>query len=313
MIRVVHVDLDHAVVYVRAVDAPSAGHMAYAALPARGGGGQGGGGSDGGGGGSFSGGGGGGFSGGGFSGGSSSGAATGSGGIGGFLIVMLVIIAFVVINNMAKRRGHLDGGSNDMAGKTYASQVPTGHLPDPEAATAAIRDRDPGFTLEGFYADVNRIFFIVQHAWMNLDAGSARAVMADGIWQQWNVQLQTYRSVGKRNVLEDLALLDIDAIRSEYSATLQAVTVRIRAACADYDVDSAGTIIRGDRVVRQWWEDWTFQRDVGTRTGVTSAPKSCPNCGAPYEGDLSGTCAYCDVPIIGGATGWALARIDQVR
>ena len=311
MIRVLHVDLEHAVVHVTAADTAPTTNAALAALPARGGGGQGGGGSDGGGG--FSGGGGGGFSGGGFSGSSSSGSSVGSGGIGGFMIVMLVIIAFVVINNMAKRRGRLDGGSNDMSGMTYASQVPTDHLPDPVAATAAISERDPGFTLEGFYADVNRIFFIVQNAWMNLDADSARAVMADGIWQQWNAQLQTYRSVGKRNVLEDLALLDIDAIRSEHSTTLQAVTVRIRAACADYDVDPAGTIIRGDRIVRQWWEDWTFQRDVGATTGVSAAPRSCPNCGAPYDGDLSGACAYCDVPIIGGSASWALARIDQVR
>jgi predicted lipid-binding transport protein (Tim44 family) len=184
-----------------------------------------------------------------------------------------------------------------------------------EQGLTEIEAHDPAFSQEPFLESVQKAFFIVQEAWTDRKPEMSRQVMADGIWQQHQVQIQKYLEEHKRNVLEDLAVGDLRILSAHSDQTYDTITVRVFAACADYDVDDEkGKVIRGNRSVQQWQEDWTFQRSSGatTKPGAGTLNSKCPNCGAPLNVDLQGVCDYCHQPIMGGKYDWVLARIAQV-
>jgi hypothetical protein len=179
---------------------------------------------------------------------------------------------------------------------------------------AEIQAHDPEFNQESFLESVNKAFFVVQEAWMDRKPEMSRQVMADGIWQQHQVQIQGYVTEHKRNILEDLAVGDLRILSAHSDQTYDSITVRVFAACADYDVNDKDKVIRGNKNVEQWQEDWTFQRSSSatTKPGAGTLNSKCPNCGAPLNVDLQGVCDFCHQPIMGGKYDWVLARIAQV-
>jgi predicted lipid-binding transport protein (Tim44 family) len=184
-----------------------------------------------------------------------------------------------------------------------------------EDGLAQIEAHDPAFSQEPFLESVQKSFFIVQEAWTDRKPEMSRQVMADGVWQQHQVQIQKYVDEHKRNVLEDLAVGDLRILSAHSDQTYDTITVRVFAACADYDVDDkSGKVVRGNKSVEQWQEDWTFQRSSSatTKPGAGTLNSKCPNCGAPLNVDLQGVCGYCHQPIMGGKYDWVLARISQV-
>lgn len=293
------------------------------------------------------------FSGGGSSGGGSGGGSFfgggggGGGSIGGVIVLLVIILivfgAFSAFRRIGRRGS---GGTVDAAtpgyggggsGSTTASQFSGADQPaintirgdvfpgthdDAQAAAspvdqglAQIEAHDPAFSQEPFLESVQKAFFIVQEAWTDRKPEMSRQVMADGLWQQHKVQIEQYLNEHKRNVLEDLAVGDLRILSAHSDQTYDTITVRVFAACADYDVDDEkGKIIRGNRSVEQWQEDWTFQRssEATTKPGAGTLNSKCPNCGAPLNVDLQGVCGYCHQPIMGGKYDWVLARISQV-
>jgi predicted lipid-binding transport protein (Tim44 family) len=194
--------------------------------------------------------------------------------------------------------------------------APAGSAPvdDPEAGLAAIRARDPGFDRDVFLGQVQRTFFLVEQGWSQRNSDMSRQVMADGLWQQHRFQIESYRSGGKHNVLDGLSVASLTILAVHTDDNYDTITVRILASSADYDVNDAGKVIRGNRNVEQWAEDWTFQRAAGARTpaGGGTMTDKCPNCGAPLELDFSGVCKYCKALVSAGTYDWVLARIAQV-
>lgn len=180
---------------------------------------------------------------------------------------------------------------------------------------AQIQNHDPAFDQDAFLEQVQKAFFVVQEAWSQRKPDMSRQVMADGIWQQHRMQIQGYIDENKRNVLSDLAVGDISIVAAHSDQTYDTITVRVLAACADYDVDDkTGKVVRGDKRVEQWQEDWTFQRssDATTKPDGGTLSSKCPNCGAPLDVDIQGVCKYCRAPVMSGKYDWVLARISQV-
>ena len=197
-----------------------------------------------------------------------------------------------------------------------ASSASAGGARTPVAeGLAQIESHDPAFDQDAFLEQVQKAFFVVEEAWADRKPEMSRQVMADGIWQQHRVQIQGYIDEHKRNVLSDLAVGDLTIIGAHSDQTYDTITVRVLAACGDYDVDDqSGKIVRGNKRVEQWQEDWTFQRSAAATTkpqGGTLSSK-CPNCGAPLDVDLEGVCKYCRAPVMSGKYDWVLARIAQV-
>ena len=273
----------------------------------------------------------------------------GGGGIG-FLVLMIVIA--VIVQGVRSTGGRRGGGGAaglppaGMGGVPYGpppvlppTPNPSGYddshpvgvperfrgdtLPGTDAAAlggssvgegmAAIRAHDPAFDDSAFTARVERTFFIVQEAWTELKPELSRQVMADGIWQQHQAQIEQYRAQGRRNVLENLAIASCTVVAAHTDQTYDTITTRIHAACADYDVDERGRVVRGNRSVNEWTEDWVFQRSSSATTKEANlATQRCPNCGAPLDVDLAGVCSYCHAPVMSGKFDWVLTRIDQV-
>ncbi len=271
----------------------------------------------------------------------------GGGGIAGFIVLMVIVLVVLGVVVALKRRGGLGGplgamggaigglgglggsgsaspwtGTDQPASQSIRGDVFPGTHADAHASTspveqglAEISAHDPAFNQEAFLESVQKAFFIVQEAWTERKPEMSRQVMADGVWQQHHTQIQKYLDEHKRNVLEDLAVGDLRILSAHSDQTFDTITVRVFAACADYDVDdSSGKVVRGNKSVGQWQEDWTFQRSSAatTKPGAGTLNSKCPNCGAPLNVDLQGVCDFCHQPIMGGKYDWVLARIAQV-
>ena len=258
-------------------------------------------------------------SGGGFVAGGSSGGGSAAAGI--IVLLVLIVIAVVVIlllRNKGKSAAAAFAGA--AAGAVTAANVPAAApvtvAPTTQDGLNAIRAHDPGFDEARFVSDAEKAFFTVQEAWTQLKPDLSRRVMADNVWQQHRVQIQSYQENHKRNVLENLAIANAAIVGAHTDGAYDTIMLRFRAGCSDYDVDTNNNkIIRGNKNFTEWTEDWCFQRSAQATTktqGGTMASK-CPNCGAPLDLDLQGVCKYCRAPVMSGAYDWVLTRIEQVK
>jgi predicted lipid-binding transport protein (Tim44 family) len=248
-----------------------------------------------------------------------------SGGVGsaiGGLICLVIVVVIVLALVLVARRGKGKGGPGAPSGQGFLADdtppppppPPLPRRPEVDATLAALKERDPGFDEQGFLNGVSTSFTLVQKAWCDRQPSESRKVMADGIWVRHKQQIDEQLAAHRHNVLEDLHIGRSEIIDAATDADSDSITVRLHAYSRDYDVDDAsGQIVRGDRVVRLWTEDWTITR---SSTAVTKAGQEtrqqCPNCGAPLNLDDTGTCAYCKEMVMAGKYDWVLSRIEQV-
>ena len=197
------------------------------------------------------------------------------------------------------------GYSADSSLGIAASSIPDG--------VAALTAADKDFSLGVFEGRVKTAFLALQDAWckQNLDAG--RAFMSPGAYFTWSAQLETMAAEGRRNVMENLSVRAIEPIRIVHGRVFDDLTVRISASSADFEVDKSDKIVFGDRNVKAFTEDWTFQRSVGVATSNKpgTLENTCPSCGAPVSLTQIGECRYCKAAVTSGKFDWVVSRIDQ--
>ena len=253
-------------------------------------------------------------SGGGSFGGGGFGASGGSGGagsaLGGLVCILLIVVVVVVLGAGLRRSAATVSGDENTPPPPPPPPIP--RQPEVDQALDRIRERDPAFDEAGFLNGVTTSFNLVQRAWCEQLPAESRKVMADGVWLRHRTQIEEMAAAGKRNVLEDLHIGRSEIIGCVTDADSDSITVRIHAYSRDYDL-ATDEIVRGDRVMRLWTEDWTFTRSSTATTKVGSGTRQvCPNCGAPLDLDAAGTCAYCNQLVMAGAYDWVLSRIEQV-
>jgi len=221
-------------------------------------------------------------------------------------------------NAMAAAMGAMQGmggQSTQLGNNPYAGQITS--RADIDGGIALVQQHDPGFNEADFLSDVNRAFFTIQQAWTERRPDISRQVMHDGIWQQHKFQIDSYLSQQKQNILENLAIQNTRIVSCHTDDSFDTIMVRFFASCADYDIDLSNEkhkVVRGDKSISDWAEDWVFQRKSSAVTkpnGGTMA-KKCPNCGAPLDLDLAGVCKYCRAPVMSGEFDWVLTRIEQL-
>ncbi len=185
--------------------------------------------------------------------------------------------------------------------------------PTVAAGIAGLQAADPGFAVSVFMGRVQTAFMTLQDAWCRQNLETGRAFLSPGAYFGWRAQLDTMAAEGRRDVMEGLRIDRIEPIRVIHGRVFDDLTVRINAAAADFEVDGAGRIVFGDRSVRPFVEDWTFQRSVGTAT--TGKPgtleNTCPGCGAPLVLTQIGECRYCKAAVTSGKFDWVVSRIEQ--
>jgi predicted lipid-binding transport protein (Tim44 family) len=182
-----------------------------------------------------------------------------------------------------------------------------------EEGIAALTSTDTQFAIEAFEARVKSAFLALQDAWCKRSLDTGRAFMSPGAYFSWSAQLESMASEGRRNVMEQLEVRSIKPIRVVHGRVFDDLTVRITAAAADYDVDQAGKIVFGDRTVRPFQEEWTFQRSIGATTSNKpgTLENTCPSCGAPISLTQIGECRFCRAAVTSGKFDWVVSRIDQ--
>jgi predicted lipid-binding transport protein (Tim44 family) len=181
------------------------------------------------------------------------------------------------------------------------------------AGVANLRAADQNFELPAFQARAKAAFLALQDAWckQNLDAG--RAFLSPGAYFAWAAQLETLAAGQRRNVMENMEVRAVEPVQIVHGRVFDDLTVRITAAAADYEVDPAGKIVFGDRTVRPFTEDWTFQRSVGVATlnKPGTLENTCPSCGAPVSLNQIGECRYCKAAVTSGKFDWVVSHIEQ--
>ncbi|TMM15600.1 MAG: hypothetical protein E6G01_09815 [Actinobacteria bacterium] len=278
-----------------------------------------------------------------FSGGSSShfssggthtfvGGGVGSGGSSGggdlvalFVFVPIVLIVLVFVFLARRHAKHHRAPAPNWAATsddspTSMASWPTPGSPDQEsgddavaAALAAIRARDPGFDEDAFLAVAERCFFAVEEAWSQQKPELSRPVMTDEAWQRQKADIESHRNSGRRNVLDNLTVAKATIVSAGSEEGHDVVTVRFRAASANYDVDVAtGKVVHGNHEMAFWEQNWVFKRSNQASTnGESTAVQRCPNCGAPLDLDIAGVCQSCHASVRGAEGDWVVVRADQ--
>jgi hypothetical protein len=196
----------------------------------------------------------------------------------------------------------------------YSSESPFGVA----AATvsegiASLQAADPGFSLDAFRTRAGQAFMALQAAWCNQNLDGGRGFLSPGAYFAWRAQLETMAAEGRRNVMEHVEVRGIDVLRIIHGRVFDDLTVRISAVAADFEIDKDNKIVFGDRTVRPFIEDWTFQRSIGVATSGRpgTLENACPRCGAPVALTQIGECRYCKAAVTSGKFDWVVSRIEQ--
>jgi predicted lipid-binding transport protein (Tim44 family) len=178
---------------------------------------------------------------------------------------------------------------------------------------ATLSGSDRNFSVETFMVRAKKAFLALQDAWCQQDLGAGRAFLSPGAYFSWSAQLEALAAEGRRNVMENVSVQGIEIVRVVHGRVFDDLTVRVAAAAADFDIDKDNRIVFGDRTVRPFVEEWTFQRSVGVAT--TDKPgtleNTCPSCGAPIALTQIGECRYCKAAVTSGKFDWVVSRIEQ--
>ncbi|HEX3629461.1 MAG TPA: TIM44-like domain-containing protein [Candidatus Dormibacteraeota bacterium] len=262
---------------------------------------------------------GGGFDGGGFGGGGGGGSSFGGGGFllpffllggggGGFFVFLVILIVLFQLYRRMSFRTPLPASG---WGPAYAPMAQTGSTLD--ADMAALKSTDPNFNQQIFLDRGQAAFFALQKAWMDRNLEPARIYVSDAIYHRWQVQIDGMLAAHKRNVLDNLVVGGVRIVKVQTDPNFDAVTVRIDASAADYEVDDSGKLVYGSRQNQPFTEYWTFIRSGAARTRVGEGAEitQCPNCGAPLSINESGVCSYCKATVTTGQFGWVLDNITQ--
>ena len=197
--------------------------------------------------------------------------------------------------------GHYVDGLSGSAAPTMADGI------------ASLKAADTNFSIDAFCQRVATGFTALQDAWckQNLDAG--RAFLSPGAYFAWRSQVETMGAEGHRNVMEQLQIVRIEPLRIVHGQVFDDLTVRITASCADYEIDQSNRVVFGDRTVRPFTEEWTFQRSVGVSSSGKpgTLENTCPRCGAPVQLTQIGECRFCKAAVTSGKFDWVVSRIEQ--
>jgi predicted lipid-binding transport protein (Tim44 family) len=205
---------------------------------------------------------------------------------------------------VAMDQSEFQGGAQPVASQVDQS---------PEEGIARIRAADPAFDPQTFLKRAYAGFMALEQCWMDRNLNEGRPYMSPGLYMSWSAQVQQLIQLHKKNILENLRVTNLQIARVGHSEGFDAVTIRVDAVCADYEVDeNTGKLIFGSRHESPFAEYWTFQRSAGAQTkdgGIIE--KVCPNCGAPLQINQVGECQYCRAAVTSGQFDWVLSRIDQ--
>ncbi len=204
-----------------------------------------------------------------------------------------------------QERGPVLTGGGAEAGTEYAT------VRDPKLAErlATFESANPGFDWRAFLDRARDVAIQLQDAWTARDWERVRPLESEGLFQMHRYWIDAYRKQNLRNIVDDFAIEEVQAVKIDTDAFYESVTVRIWAHGRDYTVDESGRVVGGSKdAMRSWTEYWTFIR---TRAATATGTIACPNCGASVTVGATGVCEFCGGKLTSGTFDWVLSRIEQ--
>jgi hypothetical protein len=233
--------------------------------------------------------------------------------LGGLLV--LAALGLIVWYLLTRARQSRDFRVRDAILEREDEQVPERFR---TAGIELLQQRDPSLTMEGVIARVQRIADLTREAWCAGDMSRARAVVSDGVYGRFNVQLSLMRAESMKNVMDRARTLHVTVEGVEATDALDVIHVRYTAEARDRNVPLSTSEAEAARIlektdVQSYTEIWSLVRRRGARSKLEPAQMGigCPNCGAPLADGASIRCKYCNAIICSGEHDWVLAEITQ--
>ena len=181
------------------------------------------------------------------------------------------------------------------------------------AALESIKEHDPAFELSDFLERAEVAFKKIQYAWSAQNLSSVRAFISDGIHERFSMQVGMQQAEGFRNVMEDVAVTECEAVAIFSTGSFDTIHLQISASAKDYNAD----LKTGKKLTRardeSFTEYWSFYRRPGAKSvqGTGAIEGNCPRCAAPLKIVDRADCSNCGARVNSGEFDWVLGEITQ--
>lgn len=233
------------------------------------------------------------------------------------LVLCLIVLAIVVVVLLRRVFGAAAGTQRALAEQDAVARLAI-TATDREAWVAALQRGDPGFAVTPFLERVRALFLATQKAWSQGELLPVRRFLSDATWLRFRVQLGLLRAQGVRNVTAAVDVTALELVGFEQNQWFDTLHVAVQARARDVDVptewpESKALEAAARADVQPFIEVWSFVRKPGvqSRGDNVLAARSCPSCGAPFDGGAASSCPYCKAIVNSGAYDWVLAEITQ--
>lgn len=177
-------------------------------------------------------------------------------------------------------------------------------------------DTDPDFDEAALCGQISNLYVRMQNAWTAKDFSVMRPFFTDGLYQQFDRQLQQIAAAGKTNHIDDIGVLDVSLLGWKEKDEKQWLTARVKTRITIYSTDDqTGQIVSGSKKEVKLMEyEWTLVRASDQKTFGEEEVRSvhCPNCGATLSINHSAECPYCGSVVTCNEYGWTIAQIRGV-
>ena len=176
-----------------------------------------------------------------------------------------------------------------------------------------IKSKDPAFNKNVFLERAKKAFVIVQEGWSNRDLSKAEAFLADGTYEQFQIQINAMKAAHEIDLMEDINIKKAVIVRLSSKTGYDSLAVQFTVSAVNYRIDDRNKSFKnGSKIPEEFSEIWTFMRRTGSKTIKNGLIEGyCPNCGAKVEGARISKCPSCSALLRSGQHDWILAGITQ--
>ncbi|MBR4569616.1 MAG: TIM44-like domain-containing protein [Candidatus Riflebacteria bacterium] len=178
---------------------------------------------------------------------------------------------------------------------------------------SSIKSKDPAFNKDEFLERAKKAFVIVQEGWSKRDLSKAEAFLADGTYEQFQIQINTMKADHEIDLMKDIDIKKAVIVRLSSKAGYDSLSVQFTVSAVNYRIDDRNNSFKnGSQSPEEFTEIWTFMRRRGTKTVKNGLIEGyCPNCGAQIEGARLSKCPSCSSLLRSGQHDWILTGITQ--
>lgn len=178
---------------------------------------------------------------------------------------------------------------------------------------SSITYKDPSFNKDKFLERAKKAFLIVQESWSNRDLSKAESFLADGTYEQFQIQINTMKANHEIDLMKEINIKKASIVRLSSNAGYDSLNVLFTVKAVNYRIDDRDNSFKnGSKSAEEFSEVWTFMRRRGSKTVNNGLIEGyCPNCGAKIEGARLSKCPSCSSLLRSGQHDWILAGITQ--